>query len=38
VAAFGAALAGGLLAALATALVLRRREPGAAPDTAAATR
>ena len=38
VAALGAALAGGLLAGLATALVLRRREPGAAPDTAAATR
>jgi len=38
VAALGAALAGGLLAALATALVLRRREPGTAPDAAAATR
>ena len=38
VAALGAALAGGLLAALATAFVLRRREPGTAPDAAAATR
>ena len=37
-AALGAALAGGLLAALATALVLRRRRPGAAPNAAPAAR
>jgi hypothetical protein len=37
-AALGAALAGGLLAGLATALVLRRRGPGAAPSAAPAAR
>jgi len=37
-AALGAAFAGGLLAALATVLVLRRRGPGAAPNAAPAAR